>query len=359
MHDLQDASEWGLDGSSSRDDAAVKTTIRELKSQILAFEARLEALKAKERSFQDDTRAFIRAMNEYAERHSADDRRLRGMVEADTARSKDANEEYEVLQSRFDETKKGRSRTKMRQMTAKVFVYLSIVIPFVLMAPLHAIFWLIERLLNRLGWKKQKRPDVPYGRSSGRRRDRRSSNNVAVPRMDGSSGVVGEDKTGKKENAAGGGGGGGMDMSASITGKTKVVRKRNVGKSEDLQYHTEETAETEESRYSSFEEAGGDGENEERKGDSDDVFVDACDGNEENEARGYESENESESGKLEVESDSSNDSHKKRPGWARLGESSESVGDLKTLPSSSALWDMSDDDLLITGMERINKSGGE
>lgn len=352
--------------SDSQDMAIV---LQELKGRVTDFEAKMESAILKEENFRNDIQCLTKSLDTFVARHLEEDRLLTDMVNRDTQRSLAAKEGYDELASQFDETKKGGSRTRIREFMGKVFVYVSIVIPFVLMAPLHAIFWLIGRLLKRLGFRKPAPSDSVYARSASRKRDGRASPSILRVSKPSSTPTRSQ-LTSLKAGKHGSDGIRALEQLKDIDADASSIRyglrkQKNPTNQSEILHETDNTIETDDTRDSLRSESTGQSTSVTRPEDvekhvidessgSEDVFMDASDGIERVQSQARDdailSSGDAISGDGEDDSDPSEAT--RRPGWARLPEGNESLPDFAAFPSSPTFWEISDDEMQLASQDK-------
>lgn len=373
--------------SGQHEASSVQATIDALAARVDAFEEHLKQAMASEQTFRNNLQTVTRALDSFVENHRQADMNLTRMIQEDTQRSREAREEYDVLAARLNDSIRPHRSTRHFQVLKTVSLYISIVLSVVFMAPIHAVVWIFESLLNRLGYRKQVSAyggDSVYGDSSARQHVRQSGRRT--PKAAHSSSSTRDQiqsNAGCKAMEADSKSLASQKPPASSSGKNSGVRAgardENVIRkvppdvtnvlslADDLKKNggvpgtAQETPDwTKGSVHgASLSQKGRPSvrqtENDSSSADSDDVFVDASAGK-----GGEEIESQKD---VETESDENasvddNDSdggapedESGRPDWARPEDSDQALPELSTFPSSE-FWNISEDEIRLEFLKR-------
>lgn len=274
-------------------------SIERLRTRIASFEKAIQSASQNEAQFNAHTQSLTNSLDAFIAKHLEEDRHLTRLIQHDTQRSRDVRDEYDVLASRFDETVRPPSPTRMRELLSTLSVYTGILVSVVFMAPLSAAWWLLEKVLARVGVRQTPPVDNELVR---RRRDRvssRSGNRAAVVRAS-RAGEVGEVWRNGKE----------MEQSAAAKGVRSSVR------------HASSDDEVSEGWVDAQHAFVG-------SSDGKDDVQEACDHGERGGGGRKEAKNK-----------------KQRPTWAQPGGSSDSMFNMASFPSDD-FWNISEHDILL------------
>lgn len=129
----------------------LETDLLNVSERLAKFESNLQAAAESEKEFCTFVQTFTNSMDSSILKHIEEDRRLTRLIAEDTRRTQEAKDEYDALASRFDNDMRAPSPTKIREFLRTVSVYIGIVLSLVFMAPLHAIWFVISKVLAGLG----------------------------------------------------------------------------------------------------------------------------------------------------------------------------------------------------------------
>lgn len=154
-----------------------------LATRVDTFERELQDAMASEQAFRNNLHTVTQALETFFENHREEDMRLTSMIQEDSQRSREAKEEYDILAARLDDSIRPNHSTKRVELVKTISLYISIVLSVVFMAPIHAIVWLFESLIYRLGYRRMDeayRPDNIYVDGSTRHRTRQHPGRIGV-----------------------------------------------------------------------------------------------------------------------------------------------------------------------------------
>lgn len=345
---------------NDEDEHRLDAVVANLNSRVTAFEQSLESAVQTEKHFRSNIQALLDSLDTFVERHVEKDRLLTQLIEEDTQRSKEAKEEYDALASRFDHNLRKDNLTHTRDWLRTVSVYAGIVLSVVLMAPLHAFWWLLTRTLTRIGLLKSSEEPIIYPnvrrrgrytssaseRSQAGTRHRRRSSDANVPAPQGSKAPQFSSTLRRNE-----------DIKASM--KEFNSQDSNDITMEGLKVdanvpHAQESSDSERCYTSRDQVSEGDGtglyrENvhqPETESDGEDEFFDARNDLQERveyserAKPGQTEETTQEKEEINVPAEDVPE----RPGWALPAGSDETLPDMSSFPSSE-FWEISDEDI--------------
>lgn len=129
---------------------AIEAGIEKLTARFSAFDADLDKAMLSEEGFYHSVDSFANSLDAFILHHVAEDHRLSRMVNEDSRLARKAKKDYDVLASRFDDDVRPRSPTRVRECVTTASVYCGIVVSLVLMAPLHAVWSVLSKVLRAL-----------------------------------------------------------------------------------------------------------------------------------------------------------------------------------------------------------------
>ena len=129
----------------------IEAVVKRLSSRLTEFENNLNNVVKEEQEFRIAFKEQTDSLHALVQRYAREDENIRRLVEEDTQRSRDAQAEYEALQRDFDEQVRPNSPTRIRKWLSTVWTNVWIVLSLVFMAPVHAIWVIVEKLLTETG----------------------------------------------------------------------------------------------------------------------------------------------------------------------------------------------------------------
>lgn len=129
----------------------IEAVFKRLSSRLTEFENNLNSVVKEEQQFRIAFKEQTDSLHALVQRYAREDENLRRLVEEDTQRSRDAQAEYEALERDFDEQVRPNSPTRIRKWLSTVWTNVWIVLSLVFMAPVHAIWVIVEKLLTETG----------------------------------------------------------------------------------------------------------------------------------------------------------------------------------------------------------------
>lgn len=156
----------------------VQAAIDILAARVDTFEHELQDAMASEHAFRKNLHTVTQALDSFFKNHRTEDMHLTALIQEDSQRSREANEEYDILAARLDDVIRPNRSTKRVELLRNISLYISIFLSVVFMAPIHAVVWLFESMLFRLGYRRMDdsyRSDNVYGNVANGRRGEQNS----------------------------------------------------------------------------------------------------------------------------------------------------------------------------------------
>lgn len=129
----------------------LETELSNISERLAVFDTNLRASAESEKDFCTFVQTFTNSMDTFILQHIEEDRKLTRLIAEDTQRAQDAKREYDTLASRFDDDVRPPNPTKIREFLSTMSTYIGIVLSLIFMAPLHAVWSTIIKLLTSLG----------------------------------------------------------------------------------------------------------------------------------------------------------------------------------------------------------------
>lgn len=156
-------------------------SLHTLSARVAAFSRSLDSLSRSERVFRASVDSVSRSLHGFAAAHARSDAHLARLVAADTRRARDAADEYDALAARFEDALRPHAASKRRQWARTAAFYAGVLLSVVLMAPLHLLVSVAERVLRRMGYHTRKSAPPRYAART-QTRARRDAPRTGAPR---------------------------------------------------------------------------------------------------------------------------------------------------------------------------------